>query len=88
MSVAAREKRMAASTPPTVSGNQMIAWSHSGGRTAFVLAADGLAERRDIRLGARSAGEVEVLGGLSEGERVIISSIAEYQEYDTIQVID
>ena len=60
----------------------------SGGRTAFVLGDNGLAVRRDIRLGARSAGEVEVLAGLAEGERVIISSIAEYENYDTIQVID
>jgi HlyD family secretion protein len=60
----------------------------SGGRTAFVLGEDGLAERRSIRLGARSAGEVEVLAGLGEGDRVIISSIAEYEDYDTIQVVD
>ena len=60
----------------------------SGGRTAFVLGENGLAVRRDIRLGARSAGEVEVLAGLAPGERVIISSIAEYADYDTIQVID
>jgi len=59
-----------------------------GGRTAFVLAEDGLAHRRAIRLGARSAGEVEVLDGLDAGERVIISSIAEFEDYDTIQVVD
>lgn len=59
-----------------------------GGRTAFVLAEDGLAHRRAIRLGARSAGEVEVLDGLADGERVIISSITEFERYDTIQVVD
>lgn len=43
-----------------------------GGRTAWVV--DGtLATRRDIALGAMSTGEVEVLRGLGEGERVIVS---------------
>ena len=59
-----------------------------GGRTAFVLADNGLAYRRGIRLGARSAGEVEVLGGLAEGDRVIISSIAEFEVAETIQVVE
>ena len=59
-----------------------------GGRHAFVLDEDGLAHRRTVRLGARSVGEVEVLSGLAEGERVIISSIAEFEDYDTIQVVD
>jgi HlyD family secretion protein len=59
-----------------------------GGRHAFVLGEDGLAHRRAVRLGARSVGEVEVLNGLAEGERVIISSIAEFEDYDTIQVVD
>jgi len=59
-----------------------------GGRYAFVLAGSGIAERREITLGARSVAEVEVLSGLSEGEQVIISSIAEFEDYDSIQVID
>ena len=36
----------------------------------------------------QAAGEVEVLDGLAVGERVIISSIAEFEDYDTIQVVD
>ena len=59
-----------------------------GGRTAFVLGDDGLAQRRAVRLGARSAAEVEVLDGLAEGERVIISSISEFEDFETIQVVD
>lgn len=59
-----------------------------GGRTAFVLGEDGLAERRDIRLGARSVSEVEILAGITAGERVIISSITEFEDYETIQVVD
>jgi HlyD family secretion protein len=60
----------------------------AGGRLAFVLGDTGLAERREIRLGARSAGEVQVLSGLTEGDTVIISSITEFEDYDTIQVVD
>ena len=59
-----------------------------GGRSAFVLTEAGLAERREIRLGARSVAEVEILSGLAEGDLVIISSIAEFKDYDTIQVVD
>jgi len=59
-----------------------------GGRYAFVLTGKGLAERREIRLGARSAAEVQVLSGLQEGELVIISSISEFTDFDTIQVVD
>ena len=59
-----------------------------GGRSAFVLAENGLAHRVAVRLGARSAGEVEVISGLAAGDRVIISSIAEFEDYDTIQIVD
>ena len=59
-----------------------------GGRYAFVLSGDGLAERREIRLGARSAAEVEIISGLNAGETVIVSSIAEFEKFDTIQVVD
>jgi HlyD family secretion protein len=59
-----------------------------GGRSAFVLTEAGLAERREINLGARSVAEVEILSGLAEGDLVIISSIAEFVDYDTIQVVD
>ena len=61
---------------------------NGGGRTAFVLADNGLAQRRAIRLGARSAGEVEVVNGLVEGDHVIISSIADFQDFETIQIVD
>jgi len=59
-----------------------------GGRYAFVLTGGGLAERREIRLGARSAAEVEILSGLNEGEEVIISSMAEFDNLDTLQIVD
>lgn len=57
------------------------------GRYAFVLGEDGLAVRREISLGTRSVAEVQVLAGLQEGDRVIISNTADFETYDTIQVV-
>ena len=59
-----------------------------GGRIAFVLSENGLATRRNVQLGARSASELEVIAGLAEGDEIIISSIADFMDYETIQVID
>jgi HlyD family secretion protein len=51
-----------------------------------VLAADGgVAQRRRIKLGRRSAEQVEVLSGLAAGERVIVS---DYTGLDRIDRID
>lgn len=59
-----------------------------GGRLAFVLGPDGLAVKREVTLGARSSNEVEVLSGLQEGDQVIISSIAEFEQFDTLQIVN
>ena len=59
-----------------------------GGHTAYVLGDGDLAVRRPVQLGARSAAEVQVISGLSEGDRVIISSISGFENFDTIQVVD
>lgn len=45
----------------------------SGGAHAYVVRADDVAEKVPVRLGARSTSHVEVLGGLKEGDRVVIS---------------
>lgn len=58
----------------------------TGGHWVFVLDADGTsAQRRSIRLGRRSAEQVEVLAGLEPGERVVVS---EYTGLDRIERID
>src|SRR5215210_188186 len=44
------------------------------GRQAYVLA-DGLATLRQIRTGATSVGEVEILEGLEAGERIVLSDL-------------
>lgn len=58
----------------------------SGGDYAFVVAQDGRrAERRGIKLGRRNAEQVEVLGGLQAGDRVITS---DYQGFEKVDRID
>lgn len=44
----------------------------SAGRYAYVVN-DGMADRRDIRVGASSIDKVEVLDGLKEGDKIVIS---------------
>lgn len=56
-----------------------------GGRQVYVLE-DGLATLRTIRTGATSVAEVEVAEGLQEGERVVLSDIAQFQGAKTVLV--
>ncbi len=58
------------------------------GRVAFVVGDNGLAVKRPVELGVRSISEVQILAGLAEGDRVIISSITEFEDHDTIQIVD
>jgi HlyD family secretion protein len=44
----------------------------SGGRYAYVVH-DGIAEKREIRVGTSSIDKVEILDGLKEGDRIVIS---------------
>jgi HlyD family secretion protein len=58
----------------------------SGGDYVFVLdAGEGSAHRRRVKLGRRNVEQVEVLQGLSAGEKVITS---DYSTYDKIERID
>lgn len=59
----------------------------SGGAWVFVLSPDGgLAERREIRTGRRNNSQIEVLGGLARGERVIVSGYAAYGKAPRLQI--
>jgi len=54
----------------------------SGGAYAFVLTpGGGRAERRAIVIGRRNPQQIEVLRGLSAGDRVVVSSYAGYASY-------
>jgi HlyD family secretion protein len=59
-----------------------------GGRIAYVLREDDTAERRQISIGGRSLSAVEIISGLEEGDRVIISSIDQFRGADTVLITD
>jgi HlyD family secretion protein len=56
-----------------------------GGRKVYVLE-DGLAILRDIRTGAMSVGEVEVLEGLAEGDQILLTDTQQFQGAETVLV--
>jgi HlyD family secretion protein len=59
----------------------------TGGRWAFVVNADGTeATKRDITIGRRNAGAVEVLNGLKPGERVVVSDYEGFQTAKALQI--
>ena len=58
----------------------------SGGAWAFVVGgSDATAERRAIRTGRRNNGQVEVMSGLAAGERVVVSSYANFGKASRLQ---
>jgi HlyD family secretion protein len=57
-----------------------------GGRIAYVMREDDIAERRQISIGGRSLSSVEIISGLSEGDRVIISSIDQFRSAETVLI--
>ncbi|HEX4078898.1 MAG TPA: efflux RND transporter periplasmic adaptor subunit [Rhizomicrobium sp.] len=61
-------------------------YQDTGGNWVFVVAPDGrTATRRNVRLGRRNPQFVEVLGGLSPGERVIVSSYEAFAKMDRVE---
>lgn len=62
-------------------------YEDTGGTWVFVLSPDGSsAERRDVRLGRRNPEAIEVLSGLSPGERIITSSYQPWREIERINI--
>jgi HlyD family secretion protein len=59
-----------------------------GGRIAYVLRDDDIAERRPITIGGRSLSAIEITSGLQEGDRVIISSIDQFRGAETVLITD
>ena len=55
------------------------------GRQAYVVA-DGIATRRDIAVGAISVSEVEIVRGLAEGDRVVVSDTSEFAGAKTVLI--
>ena len=62
-------------------------YQDTGGRWVFVVSPDGrYASRRNVRLGRRNPDAVEILDGLAQGERVIVSSYEGFQNIDRVRI--
>ena len=59
-----------------------------GGRLAYVVTDERVAERRQIRTGARSLGEVEIVAGLEPGETIVISNLDPFRGAETVLLTD
>jgi HlyD family secretion protein len=57
-----------------------------GGRFAYVINGDGIAERRAFTLGATSVASVEILAGLKPGDRVVIAGSDAFGEAERVRV--
>ncbi len=54
------------------------------GRVAYVLDEDGMALRRPIEVGARSLGAVQIVAGLEQGERIVISNLDPFRSAEAV----
>jgi len=54
--------------------------------SVFRTAPDGVAERRQVRLGKGSVRHIQVLDGLREGERVVLSDMSAWDQVDRLQI--
>ena len=59
-----------------------------GGRMAYVVSQDRVAQRRQIQTGAYSLGAVEILAGLEPGETIVISNLDPFRGADTVLLTD
>jgi HlyD family secretion protein len=59
-----------------------------GGRLAYVVTDDRVAERRQIQTGARSLGAVEIVEGLEPGDTIVISNLDPFRGAETVLLTD
>ena len=53
----------------------------------YVVGADGKAERREVKIGARVPGRVEILAGLQKGERVVVDGTIRMRPGIAVKVV-
>jgi HlyD family secretion protein len=61
-------------------------YEDTGGQWAFVVTDEETAERRPVKFGRRNPEQVEVLEGLSAGDRLITSSYETLKQFDRIEL--
>jgi HlyD family secretion protein len=63
-------------------------YQDTGGSWVFVIDPDGKsATRRQVKLGRRAVGQVEIIGGLTAGERVVVSSYRRFLEATQLTLV-
>ena len=59
-----------------------------GGRIAYLVTEEGMAEKRRIETGARSLGAVEIVAGLEPGDTIVISNLDAFRSAETVLLTD
>ncbi len=59
-----------------------------GGRIAYIVTDEGMAEKRRIETGARSLGAVEIVAGLQPGDEIVISNLDAFRSAETVLLTD
>ena len=59
-----------------------------GGRIAYIVTEEGLAQKRQIETGARSLGAVEIVAGLEPGDTIVISNLDAFRSAETVLLTD
>jgi HlyD family secretion protein len=59
-----------------------------GGRIAYLVTKEGMAEKRRIETGARSLGAVEIVAGLEPGDTIVISNLDAFRSAETVLLTD
>ena len=59
-----------------------------GGRIAYIVTEDGVAQKRQIETGARSLSAVEIVAGLEPGDTIVISNLDAFRSAETVLLTD
>ena len=59
-----------------------------GGRIAYLVTENGVAQKRQIETGARSLGAVEITAGLQPGDTIVISNLDAFRSAETVLLTD
>lgn len=60
----------------------------SGANNFVFVVRDGKAERREVRIGARRPGDVEILSGLDEGEAVVTHGTMRLRDGQAVNILE
>lgn len=70
-----------------VPDDALVKLQGSGQRSIYVLNDDGTVSNRPVEMGRRSGGECEILSGLEEGERIVVSGQNALKDGSQVEVI-